>query len=346
LQRVVAALNKVDNISEVKLEDEPDVYAVLENPAGRTPENRTRLLPIYIGLSLSFEIYLPERVQQAYLPDQGISLAGCEKFTVRIDNDGEFPVTYVFYETNSPEEVSPADAIVFIRNYLQEKILKIDPQLVLEVLGPTPLHAQIFLAAKHGTSGINHLATISERPGYPDMFFGYPIHPSGLPLDPVDMFSSSYTPILGVHYYAVMYRNELLRQHAHVYEALDRLLLNPAKLYFGERIRHFFGLSERVRDVMSLIIENEKYAFGLEKYVAEKSRKGDLAKDSPFYSFVEGVLEDRFPLPVEKIRDVIRIVEDRRLRYIQNSISVFAALLGVVVGGLLTYFVTGGTRPK
>ncbi len=318
LDNIVDALNRVDNISDVRVDGTTDIFTALEDPTGKRENSG---LPLYCDLKISFDIYLPTRVQDQFMPN-GRSNVHSEHFSVVVIQNFEFPVTYINYSLSSDfADDSPADSVVFIRNYLQDKLGATDSPLVFDVLGPTPLHTEVFLFP---TEGVSDVALKSEkvRVGYPEMVFVCPPGASCLP--PLHSFVSKYTPILGTYYYITMYRNMLLRQHVAVFQAANELLVSRRKISLFGRLMHFLSLKFRVETVLDALLENHSVNFGLRKYVAEKKRDSTLTDDSAFARFVSETLEDEFTIPVDEVRDIIRIVEERRLRYFQNSATLIA----------------------
>jgi hypothetical protein len=161
---------------------------------------------------------------------------------------------------------------------------------------------------------------------------------------PMDAFTAEYTPILGAYYYITMYRNKLLHQQVEVFAAVSEVLTGRRKIPLYRRFVRFFSLRSRVETVLDLLLQNQQVNFGLRRYVADKKRDNTITEDNAFARFVKELLEEEFTIPVDEVRDVIRVVEERRLRYFQNSTTLIAGLAGGILGALLTYLISSGGR--
>ena len=113
--------------------------------------------PAYALLSIDFEIYIPQRLQNQLTELHEDVPVETETFSVLINYDYEMPFTIVSYDTTE-EMPDSSRAVVVIRRYLERQFK--DDFVTFCSLGPSPFHADLLL--KQSTSAADPTFSVHD----------------------------------------------------------------------------------------------------------------------------------------------------------------------------------------
>jgi hypothetical protein len=329
LKHIKLALESVDNVSNVvvtgegKFTFDPDDEGESEN-----------YYPIYGDVVLTFNIFVPERLQRKYTLDE--SIENVNNFHVLLCYERTMPVAYVHYTVQSEElrsgDFSPSTAVVFIRKYLAEK-LEHHPTVEFQCLGPSPFHADILLAVprqKDGTTTAKDLSSAGQ--GYRTLYFPTK---SNRPDAAVAQFVDEYHPLLSTFYSAVRRGNLSRRLRAKVINGAVELMEPIRTANPWKRLQHWRGYRPRIDAVFESLLAEKMNRVEMSNFCAELRQDEEIDPANLFFRFIEGEIRPLPEFPDEDIRELLIMLEERRRGYFQNTATLFAGLAGGILGAAL-----------
>lgn len=152
---IESVLKAIANISEIEVfcDDPVDSTEQSFECNGDIPDFSTGKdwFPYVSLLDISFDIYLPRRVQAEILETQEEFLkTQSEQFRILMRNCYYSPVAFITPLEAQTDECNASDAVVLVRRYLEREIRKQGGKLALESTGPSPFHADFFLRLEPG----------------------------------------------------------------------------------------------------------------------------------------------------------------------------------------------------
>jgi hypothetical protein len=197
------ALEGIDSISNLKIKGDANIYAGSWSLADDALEEN--FFPIYARLEISFDIFLPVRVQEKYTSAwRGDDV---ETLNVRIIYKGHLPVMYVHYpvtgDATNVRRFSPSTAIVVVRKYLDDK-LKDNPEVQVQVLGPSPFHADLFIGPAPAAETTEFLDLTRPGDGYGTFYLTTAAKSAS---DRMTFFIEAYHHTLSSFYFVIQLRN-------------------------------------------------------------------------------------------------------------------------------------------
>jgi hypothetical protein len=336
LGAVKKALEKIDTIKNVEVPE--DTIAI--RASSWTEEEDERFFPIYSNGTITFSLFLPKRVQ-ADLIGWRDCYCSAEQIQVTIIYRHSLPVAYISYDlddqfANTAME-GPSDAVIVVRKYLQ-KMLADDEKITFEFLGPSPMHVDVFLKSGAELGQKAEFKDLSQKGrGYKRFIFTLPALNS---MATFREFVHEHHDVLSAYYRIVRHRNQLMKQFVSIHNAVASLLPDTNKGKLVNRIQLISKVGRTVESILETLLRNQLTTFELKKYVAESKSDGVMKDDSPFIPLIQRELNDDHRIPSEEIRDIIRLYEERRLRLFEVVALLISAIIGGVIGSLVTMSVS------
>jgi hypothetical protein len=111
-------------------------------------------------------------------------------------------------------------------------------------------------------------------------------------------------------------------------------------------VRNWFGHGRIIDYVYESILSQKMNSIELANSLNE-ARDDEILKDeSVIYKFIEREIKDQSLIPTEEVKDILKMLEDRRQAYNRNYTTVIAGIIGGVLGASLTFFLGDHTYPK
>ncbi len=331
LKEIEQALESVDNVSNVRVIGHGNTISgigFLDDA-----EEEEIFDPIYHDVAIEFDIFVPIRLQEKYA--LGRTADGVEAFHVKVYYD-RMPVAYVHYtvagNASKSRDYSPSTAIVFIRKYLAEK-LKDHPTVQFDMLGPSPLWADLFVelaAAPDKQDTAQDMSSPGD--GYRTFHF---LSAKTEANDAIHEFISDYQNILSTFYLLVRARNNSRQLSEAVTQGALQLLQPPENAAPWARYNHWRKISGQIDSVYRSLLAEKLNRVNVASFFSNLKDDEELAPENIFYRFVEKEMQSPDPLPDEDIRELLIMLEERRRGYFQNSATLFSGLAGGILGALL-----------
>jgi hypothetical protein len=112
--------------------------------------------------------------------------------------------------------------------------------------------------------------------------------------------------------------------------------------------RRWFGQGRAIDEIFASILADKLNRAELSEHLAEAKTRDMFQGNSLVRPFIEREANDVSPAPSEEIKDILKMLEERRQATIRNSTTVVAGLLGGIIGATLTFLLatyTGHVRP-
>jgi hypothetical protein len=262
-----------------------------------------------------------------------------ENFHVRIVYGGGLPVTYIEYDVPGGKaecfEYSPSSAIIFVRNYLEEK-LSGHEEIEFQFLGPSPFHADFFT-----TRCNDHTADFTESDislsglGYKTFYFEFPVSDEEL----LDAFVTSHQPILSAYYSVIRYRNRSMRLGSKIADGTQSLILG-SRLGGFTSLNRWFRQGPIIDKVYKSILDQKLNNIELTNFFSGLNANEEIDETSVVLRFIERAAKDPFAVPTDDVKDILKMLEDRRQGYIRNTTTIVSGLIGGVLGATLTFLLS------
>ncbi len=344
VRKALEFISNIDNISVCCDEDSKnwstevtDQLPPLNEGGGFFPNPRFMVI--------EFDVYIPFRVQEELVKKlvSGIALeTGTERFRISMRYGYYAPVTIV-EPLNVAQENSPSQAIVVVREFLRKELQTSKSRyLRLEVLGPSPFHADCFsesLGEGEHTLPI-HVKQLPKL-GYDSLVFYYDESAFGEVQDAKENILEEAEDELGFFYKINQIRDVEMKAWGDIEDSIQQLI----SLHRKKGIKGFFArlvtCSRLARDIFISLAEFDSHRLFSDNYLGEHCR--DLypgQKGGYFRSYIESSLKERAPYPTEQLSQLTNLLESRRTKHVEVLVILLSAMLGASIGALLTILVS------
>lgn len=288
------------------------------------------------GDSISFDIYIPNRIQLEILSDLQINL-DTENFRVTIIYGSELPTTIIEL-LNAPNEMSPSLAVMIVREFLNSQLKKNDSLIELIILGPSPFHADFYIYPNGKLETEEKIKPIiTKSKGYDKIVFEYNEKKFN-ELDQVrKLVHNSLIDHLGIFY--LLQNGDLKRFHkwTTINMLVDKLIqFNKTKglKYLWHRITKVYTLIE---DITILIADFELYDIEYQTQITDELRYS--TRDGIKNNLVDYIFELKKEIKrysTSQLREILSLIENRRSKKTENLIALIASILGGIIGSIIT----------
>jgi hypothetical protein len=298
--------------------------------------------PAY-GFDISFDIYIPERLQFELFPVMS-SAIHAEKFRVYIRGAYHFPVTFV--ELIDAKNVSePSMAVAVIREFLRQQFHEKKPEYIqFDCLGPSPFHADFLLRKGNNKTGAYDSNGFSINgntgPAYNLFEIQYSIQRFSSLQEAKEKIFEVLLEEASVFYRIVHYKGLQIigwgNLQNKVYELVEANKLHGLKAAWFQAFRS----SQQVQNVVFSLsdFEGNRILESFEIKIIYQGLKRDT-KEIHLQGFFEEELDEFPDYPVNQVKDIIELLESRRSKRIDNIVVLTASVIGGIIGAVITMLV-------
>jgi hypothetical protein len=291
---------------------------------------------------LSFEIYIPFRVQAEILecPEDLLDTT-TERFRFKLINNFEGPVAFVEC-IGASRESKPSDAVVLMRRYLEKELEAQSTRIRLESLGPSPFHADFFLLPQQTQNNKRRAGqspfqcSQQHQEGYDEVIFHYDSRAITTEQEAKEDLFQVIDSELDLFY--EIRRCEVCKINGweEIQAQLQTLLeLQRAKGFRG-RIKKLAKRGGLINELVCSLNEfNGQNSFrdtSLNSSHATQYR----AEEHFLKHYVDEALKDRQKYPTSDVADLVKFIDERHGKTWQNFFVLIAAVLGGIMGSLVT----------
>jgi hypothetical protein len=292
---------------------------------------------------ISFDIYIPERLQDELYPHASSTL-NTERFRVHIRNAYHFPVTFVEL-ISAKNDSEPSMAVVVIREFLEQQFAEKNPEYIrFECLGPSPFHADFSLSKgndKTNTFDSNGFSVnCLHKPGYDQFVIHYSSKHFSSLQDAKESLFAALSADAGA-FYKIVHSGVLeIYEWGYLEEEVNGLIETNKLKGIKSLWFQAFRLSQQVQDVVFSLSGFESHRI-LESFARKKSYE-ELKKDGRNHYLMEALDDELSQIPdypTNQIKDIIELLESRRSKRIDNLVVLTASIIGGIIGAVITMLV-------
>lgn len=341
-------LEGIDTISEVEINFEPidqsqrEPFRVDKKP---NIMGDGSVFPMILFLDYNFNIYVPSRIQAEILEiDEEFSELETEHFRVTTFYLYYGPVTFI-ESIGANETISPSQAVIVVREYIERHLSQIQVPLELDCIGPSPFHGDMFLSEEIGSCKGSELfsSEFEQELGYDKFRFKTDIVESDFEWE--KRKSKIYRLLANEfdYFYDLMrQRSRQIHAWSEIGESLS-LLLNPVNskgIY--NRFRQYIAKRSAIKRLF-----HDIYVFRAEALFMEDSLRSSFrflyssGKSTGFLkNYIEEQKEDLYTYPTSETLEIVTFEEQRTSKNFELATVILASVLGGIVGAAVTIFLT------
>jgi hypothetical protein len=352
-EEVEKALESISNLTELSIEHVIKPEEVLryehKDPASRIDEIVGAHPPIGT-LRISFQLYLPYRVQKQFFPIKSLQ-EGCPTFTenfIVLIKPTYLGIPLAFIELLEPSRTpDPSSAVVVIREFLKAQLPDMaDRTIRFESLGPSPFHADIFFSldasvfSEEQAANLKVECELTRDYDLIRIFANPQVYETTLSAK--EAFIDLAKHELALYYWIIQNRNlfykkwqSLENSVQHITNSFSKKGLKGAveKLVFTPRY-----ISKAVEEISQFEIDRisiENTRDSLYKGVYQST------KDVPiFRKQVDQEINNLKTYPVKQMSDLVQFIESRSVKNLEILTNILVGLLGGVTGAIITLIFT------
>lgn len=347
VSQLQSTLERISTASNIVIEAEnnfKDISHKVENKIPVMDEGYGFFPSPAMDLKISFEIYIPTRIQKQLHDVTEFTRQPCEKYRVSIRNTYHFPVTFIEQLENIPKN-PPSSGVVVVRKFLEKQLDEIDSKFIrFESLGPSPFHTDFVLFedkenTKDEPRGFR-CDLVQQRAYDLAKFYYNPDYYDKLE-NARDALFYELEDELGVFYKIV--HSEVM--HMHTWDEINNRVQGVLSAQKEKGMfRICLNLVQNYRELHETAIELSQFEANeiWDASEAEKDLK-NLFSDNEVL-FLEPILrkqiESSYSYPCSQIRDVLTLLETRRSNLMGTIIMLISAIIGGAVGSVITLLAT------
>jgi len=340
------SLGLIKSISAINIDYSEAVGEEIFELTGLTPDlgEGGNCFPYLTFFELSFEIFIPFRVQSEILecPPDSVSTT-TEHFRFKLINNYAMPVAFVEC-IGASRESSPSSAVVLLREYLKKELEAQSGNIRLETLGPSPFHADFFLLpqqtqkTKRQAGQSQFQCSLQHQEGYDEIVFNYD---NKFATEEESKNELLYTidGELDLFYEIVRYEACKINGWQEIETKVQILLKLQRQKNLQGWLKKLFQRGPLIDEIVCLLSQYNGTNLFVdtslnESYGSRYDTGGHFLK-----YYVDAQMKNREKYPVSDIADLVKFIDDRHGKIWENFFVLIAAILGGIMGSLVTIFV-------
>ena len=343
IARLEESLRSITNIESLEMENSGELKARDEKVAVETQPIGEGLnwCPGWDSMLVRLRLRVPFRVQAELI---GVDESSLETFTERFDVEirqvYHSPVAIV--EPIDPaEECEPSSAVQIVRELLRSAFDRMPTaEIRFSCLGPSPFHANFRIEfadpdEDFETGGFR--SEEAEGPGYSEITFYADPDSFATLRDAKYALLSRIGPELDLFYLSCQIRASEMREWEKVEATIAELLGTEQAPGVRGRVIRGFSFGRLLAKTYSAILDYE--AFSIENIDEWQRRFSEqYALGGEYYLRERVALQEKelYKRPVQQRMQLLTFMEKRRQNVLQNFVVLASAILGGLVGSLIT----------
>jgi len=339
-------LEAIDTISEIDIDYTPMAGQPEQIELTGQPDNMEDgiCFPHLHFLHYSFSVYLPYRVQAELAGvEEELVDSRSEHFKVHMNYNFYGPITYIECQ-HAPLRSSPSSAVFTVRKYLERQVNEKNLPVRFETIGPSPFHADFHLiqAPSSEKQDDSFEAEYDHKSGY-DRITIRAVHSHNTQ----DLNNLKFQVFkileyeLGFFYKFMRARSGRIKAWNGIEDSIQQLL---DTIPVGKFPNHFWELFVRRRKLKAYF--HNLLSFRASGVFFESSRHEEYR--SLYYSekqkvflkkYVDEEIENMYTFPINDLLEMVRFEEARTTKTFEWAAVLLAAILGGVVGSVITHLV-------
>lgn len=297
--------------------------------------------PTSTKLIINYTVYIPRRIQEDLTYND--KHLDSEKFIVQMRYDPYFfPVTYV--EPLSENNIyNPSTGVEIVRKFMDDKFPV--SSICFDSLGPSPFHADFFLSVESSPNGECQIDGIeyeySKKGGY-DIYsiLADKNHFSNLE-EAKNKLYYEMKDEFGAFYFMSQGNLRRHKKWRKVSQSSNELRSLHGEEGFRGFVNRIVKTNRKLRNCFILLLDYEAMDISL-RQSAERAYQNLLDERTPIIdSFLREKKERQWEFPTSQVKEILNLFEGRRRKRIEGVIVIISAILGGVVGSIMTMWLSG-----
>lgn len=342
VDEIKASLEKLATISDVECYFNEDIKnAKIDISSSNQISDREPCYPQILDFELSFNLYLPKRVQAEIINcKQDYLHTDTENFRIIFKHDWHGPFT-IIESIGARKESKPSTAIQIVREYFKKEIHNVSDILQLECIGPSPFHADFELSKCESQSFDNvseFKLTHTKQLGYDKLHFEYIEDEFSSENEAFEYLIHKISSEIAFFYELKVMHSSRSHDWYIIQSKLQELLELEDGLY-KKTIKDRY--SKKPKLLHSLYREIGIFK-GQEIYIRNIYEENYFnvyknGNDNVYIkSFVDGAIENWSNYPVKETSEIVSYFESKSSRSIELSVIFLAAVFGGTIGATIT----------
>lgn len=336
VKNIETALKKIPAIDEISISHDEDLsYSI---PISKAPDNLSNgeNFPQISFLRVEFNIYIPARIQSDLLGEQGIhKLTKTEKFKVYFLDSYHGPVSFVEC-LDATHGCDPSSAVQVVREFLKSEFKKIDSEVDFECIGPSPFHVDFFIHPNENVTSKISTEEVHQK-GYNIINFNYNKNLFENEEEVISYVFDEIEDELSL-FYAIIRENILqMRSWGEIECKLHKLTEMEVNKNWISKIKNTYYSYHLRKTLINSLYKfkagNELYKHNIDEWIYDVYGK---SVNVYLKTYIESRSNRNSHYPVDAVCEWIKNIEDRSIKYFEISVSFSSAIIGGVIGSMIT----------
>jgi len=316
---IVSSIAGIENVSNLRTENVDDLRVGFRSFEEDEDDD---LLIIPCGLSMSFDLMLPHRIQVNYGAELPV-----ETISVRIEYAYDRPVMYCSFDADDTADLYSAQMVVMVvRKYLAQKL---SGTIRCKSIAPSPFHANFYIS-RSDRSDVELIDRSMSRSGIANIEVSVPNDG-----DPIDHVVRQYNETFSRFYYLSTLRRLLIRERTGIVNGITEIIENPSKGIW-DSWTSFFSMRRDIDEVQRQVVHERLDRIRADDYINEARGADQLGDRTPLSRFFDEYMGMSRQGIWAEFAQVATFFEDRRHRVMGNVSVLTAGVIGGIIGALIT----------
>lgn len=342
INEIKTILQKLTTASEIKLHFDKSIKDGKINTSAPNPKinNGEPYYPAISFLNLSFNLYIPSRVQAELIKSSGSILdTETENFKITIRHEWHGPISYVEC-LSARDETQPSTAVQVVREFLTTELSKIDTFLTFDFLGPSPFHADIYLLSESSQEDKQTKFLLKEikSPAYNTLIFKYTGTDYSCEEEALQELFDTISDELSFYYELKRESRHNLKLWMEIQETTNSILLHEEQKkwrHLPKRLIEKPKLFKKAFKDIGLFKGHQIFAKGeLDRNYASIYKNGKA--EHYLKSYVDQVIAEHTHYPLNETSELIKYFDQKSSKTVELFTIVSAAILGGMAGSIIT----------
>ena len=335
------ALESIPNIEQISITD----IQVGENPPEDIEEKIPDIhevrgvFPNWEFGKIEFSLYIPDRIQRQIRPFSDVCT---ERFRISIKYGYDMPVTFI-EPINPIGECIPSTAVIIVREFLEQQFQNLgSSDIRFEALGPSPFHADCYIKCMDTRSNHKFISQDATTEfGYDRLLFYYNDEYFGNDEDARDCIFFEIFLELSFFYEIIQSQSIKLRKWEQIDEMLRNIIPFPQKKPIWDKFLEYIRYSGKIKELFIAIAIFERDMIFVDESL--KTDYKDLYSErwmSHFKNIIDVKIKENETYPTKELIQLLSYLEENRAKNMELITMFLSAIIGGVMGALITLFVT------
>lgn len=343
LKELEKELSSIKNLTGLVIETDDDFSNYKEQITEKTIniQKNKGSFPDALVLDISFNLHIPFKKQAKIRHVKKKRLrTHTEDFSVKISSNYYVPVA-IIESLNPKEKTDSSTAVQIVREYLKGEFKKSKYDYIrFESLGPSPFHLDCFLLPKKDEEK-DWLFESNEfiQKGYNELTIFYNKNQFQNADDAMEFLSESIVDEFGFYYAFQQGKVHKMYEWRKIQNKVYKLLkIEESKGIVGVYKKFFQRQGLIGKLFIGLATFEGQSIFDNNYYQNNYNQTFLIDEDVYFKTFIDKKMEENQNYPIKQTTELINFFESRRVKSIELTMAIIAAIVGGAIGSIITIY--------